>query len=165
MNASSGSASSKATAEPSGRDRADVAELLGRAPAAPFRIALRCPHGRAAIIENDPLDVKGHPFPTRYWLACRSLSAAVSGLEARGGVEALDMDEGVAAAVALAHERHAQLHAGYRVAGAGDPRHAKCLHAHLAFGLAQGGSPVADWILERSGAEWPRRCCVEPVVE
>ncbi len=47
------------------------------------------------------------------------------------------------------------------MAGSGDPAHVKCLHAHLAFGMAQGGSPVADWIRARTDIAWPERCCVE----
>ena len=58
--------------------------------------------------------------------------------------------------------RHQELHAGYRVAGSGDPAHVKCLHAHLAFAMGEGGSPVGDWIIARaptsagrSAAAWP----------
>jgi hypothetical protein len=60
-----------------------------------------------------------------------------------------------------AHRRHQALHDGHRVAGAGDPRHVKCLHAHLAFAMDEGGSPVGDWILARADARWPARCCLE----
>jgi hypothetical protein len=49
------------------------------------------------------------------------------------------------------------------VAGGGDPRRVKCLHAHLAFGLGEGGSPIADWIMERAGARWPERCCLDRI--
>jgi hypothetical protein len=74
----------------------------------------------------------------------------------------LESDPEMADALAHAHERHAEVHAGHRVAGSGNPDHVKCLHAHLAFALAEGGTPVGDWILERSGAEWPATCCAEP---
>jgi hypothetical protein len=47
------------------------------------------------------------------------------------------------------------------VAGCGDPEHVKCLHAQLAFALDEGGGPVADWIVERAGARWPERCCLD----
>ena len=66
--------------------------------------------------------------------------------------------------LAAAHARHAELHAGYRVAGSGDPTHVKCLHAHLAFALGEGGSPVGDWIAARADIAWPARCCVERVL-
>jgi len=138
-----------------------VAALLGREPFTRFHVVLRCPHGGPAIVRNAPLDLRGRPFPTRDWLACRALGAAVSRLEADGGVRALEADPAMAEALAVAHARHQELHGGHRVAGCGDPRHVKCLHAHLAFGMAEGGSPIADWILERSGARWPARCCLE----
>jgi hypothetical protein len=74
----------------------------------------------------------------------------------------LESDPEMADALAHAHERHAEVHAGHRVAGSGNPDHVKCLHAHLAFALAEGGTPVGDWILARSSAEWPATCCAEP---
>jgi hypothetical protein len=113
------------------------------------------------VIENAPRDGSGHPFPTRHWLVCRRLVEAVSRLEAAGGVRALEADPDMAAPLAEAHRRHAALQEGHRVAGAGDPAHVKCLHAHLAFALAQGGSPVADWIAARTDLAWPARCCAE----
>lgn len=146
---------------PTPSDRRAVGALLGRAPAADYRVAVRCPHGTPAVIENLPRDAAGRPFPTRHWLVCRRLSEAVSRLEAAGGVRALEADEAMAEHLADAHRRHAALHGGHRVAGAGDPAHVKCLHAHLAFSLACGGGPVADWIAARTDLGWPERCCVE----
>lgn len=146
---------------PASSDRRDVAALIGREPFTDFHVALRCPHGGPAVVRNAPLDLRGRPFPTRDWLACRSLGEAVSRLEAAGGVRMLEDDPDMREHLAAAHARHQELHAGYRVAGGGDPEHVKCLHAHLAFGLGEGGSPVADWILERAGAGWPAVCCLE----
>ncbi|MCU0308263.1 MAG: DUF501 domain-containing protein [Thermoleophilia bacterium] len=137
--------------------------LLGRPAHAGFRVAVRCPHGAPAVIENAPVDERGRPFPTRDWLVCRALGTAVSRLESAGGVRMLEDDPAMAEALAAAHARHAALHQGHRVAGAGDPRRVKCLHAHLAFALAEGGSPVGDWIMARAEAGWPARCCVEAV--
>jgi hypothetical protein len=150
---------------PASSDRRAVRALIGREPFTGFRVAVRCPHGGPAVLENAPEDLRGRPFPTRNWLACRALAEAVSRLEAAGGVRELEADPAMAEHIDAAHRRHAALHAGYRVAGAGDPAHVKCLHAHLAFGLACGGSPVADWIMERAGAAWPERCCVADVLE
>lgn len=137
-----------------------MAALLGRPPGAPYRVSVRCPHGAPAVIRNRPRDGAGRPFPTREWLVCRRLGVAVSRLEAAGGVRALEADPALAPALASAHARHAALHEGHRVAGAGDPAHVKCLHAHLAFALAEGGGPVADWIGARADLAWPERCCV-----
>jgi hypothetical protein len=111
-------------------------------------------------VRNRPRDERGRPFPTRDWLTCRALAEAVSRLEAAGGVRMLESDEAMREHVLDAHRRHAALHDGHRVAGSGDPRHVKCLHAHLAFALDEGGSPVGDWIRERAALVWPERCCL-----
>src|SRR5205814_220768 len=50
-------------------------------------VVLRCPFGRPAVTEQEPYDRIGEPFPTTYYLTCRHLVAAVSRLEAAGGVE------------------------------------------------------------------------------
>lgn len=135
--------------------------MLGRRPSAAFTVARRCPHGGPAVIESEPFDDRGHPFPTRYWLVCRPLVAAVSRLEAAGGVTAFDADEALADTRHADHEEHARRHHGYRIAGAGDAGHSKCLHAHLAFGLALGPTAATEWIWRRSGAAWPDACCAE----
>lgn len=149
------------TGSPPWSDARAVQLLLGRDSITDYRVAVRCPHGGPAVLENDPRDRDGRPFPTRNWLACRHLSGAVSRLEARGGVSELERDPALADALTAAHRRHAELHAGHRVTGSSDAGRVKCLHAHLAFGLACGGTPVSDWILDRASAGWPERCCVE----
>jgi hypothetical protein len=68
-------------------DRALVARQLGREPRAFRRVAVRCPFGAPAVTEQQPYTVGGDPFPTTYYLTCRHLVAAVSRLEAAGGVE------------------------------------------------------------------------------
>lgn len=147
----------------SSADADAVRRLIGRDPHAGFRVAVRCPFGGPAVIQNAPIDADGHPFPTRDWLACRALVTAVSRLEADGGVRMLESDLEMTDALANAHAQHAAVHGGHRVAGSGNPVHVKCLHAHLAFALAEGGTPVGDWIMQRSGATWPTACCAEPV--
>jgi hypothetical protein len=141
-----------------------VRALLGRPSLTRHRVAVRCPHGGPAVLENDPVDLRGRPFPTRFWLACRALGEAVSRLEAAGGVKRLEADPGLRAALLEVNAHHTRLH-GRNVGGVRDPATAKCLHAHLAFGLASGGNSVSDWIMRESGAAWPERCCVpeEPV--
>ena len=150
---------SGASSPASSADADAVRRLIGRDPHAGFRVAVRCPFGAPAVIENAPRDEQGHPFPTREWLTCRALAGAVSRLEAEGGGRMLEQDDDMREPLAQAHARHQALHDGHRVAGAGDPDHVKCLHAHLAFALAEGGSPVGDWIMQRSGAGWPAACC------
>jgi hypothetical protein len=150
-------------------DRAADAEavraLIGRPPLAGFSVAVRCPHGGPAVITNAPVDDAGNPFPTRDWLCCRALVDAVSRLEASGGVRELESDPEMTGALADAHARHRRLHAGHNVGGVSDWTRVKCLHAHLAFALAEGGSPVGDWIWRRAHARWPERCCLETAAE
>ena len=76
----------------SSEDRGAVERLLGRPPGADFAVAVRCPHGGPAVIENAAADREGRPFPTRWWLTCRALVEAVARLEAAGGVRALAAD-------------------------------------------------------------------------
>lgn len=142
-----------------------MTRLLGRVPFTRFTVAVRCPFGRPAVLENGPRDVEGRPFPTRYWLACRALGGDVSRLEATGGVRALEADEGMRDAVRDAHEAHAQVHDGHRVGGVGEEGRVKCLHAQLAFALAIGGNPVGDWIVDRGAMCWPRVCCADTGAE
>lgn len=68
-------------------DAAVVGRQLGRAPRAFRRVVVRCPFGRPAVTEQELYDEDGKPFPTTYWLTCPHLVAAVSRLEAAGGVE------------------------------------------------------------------------------
>src|SRR5437870_13860921 len=68
-------------------DRAVVERQLGRPPRAFRRVVVRCPFGRPAVTEQEPYDDAGEPFPTTYYVTCRHLIAAVSRLEAAGGVE------------------------------------------------------------------------------
>ena len=141
-------------------DAARVTALIGRPPLAGFSVAVRCPFGAPAVITNAPVDERGDPFPTRNWLCCRALVDAVSRLEAAGGVRELEGDEAMGDALSDAQARHRRLHVARNVGGVADPARVKCLHAHLAFALAEGGSPVSDWIWGRAGIAWPGRCCV-----
>ena len=68
-------------------DKAVVERQLGRTPRAFRRVVLRCPFGAPAVTEQAPYDAAGEPFPTTYYLTCRHLVAAVSRLEAAGGIE------------------------------------------------------------------------------
>jgi hypothetical protein len=151
----------RSAGSPPSSDRAAVAALIGREPLAGFEVAVRCPFGAPAVVRNLPRDDRGRPFPTRDWLTCRALVDAVSRLEAAGGVRMLESEGALREEVLAAHRRHQALHEGHRVAGSGDPRHVKCLHAHLAFAMDEGGSPVGEWIRERAEARWPARCCVD----
>jgi hypothetical protein len=160
-------------------DRAVVALQLGREPRAFRRVVRRCPFGRPAVTEQHPYGPRGEPFPTTYWLTCRHLVAAVSRLEAAGGVErwseavaadrALyeDLQRASAEQAAIRHELAdgPGADAGASLAlGIGGSRHPvalKCLHAHVAFALARPGYRLGEAILAEVRERWPTRCCTE----
>ena len=68
-------------------DLAVVERQLGRPPRAFRRVAVRCPFGAPAVVEQEPFEPRGEPFPTQFWLTCRHLSAQIARIEAAGGVE------------------------------------------------------------------------------
>ena len=161
-------------------DRAIVARQLGREPRALRRFAVRCPFGLPAVTEQSPYDPEGEPFPTTYYLTCRHLVAAISRLEAEGGVERwsadAEHDPDLAASRARADEQQAMLRrdlaAGETgrdggasldlgVAGASRKGSLKCLHAHAAFALARPGYELGERILGEVRPIWPTRCCSE----
>jgi hypothetical protein len=162
-------------------DRAVVASQLGREPRAFRRVVVRCPFGRPAVTEQEPYDENGDPFPTTYYLTCPHLVAALSRLEAVGGVErwsqAVANDPVLAASLAGANDEQRAVRrslAGGRVGrdggaslelgigGAGRHGSLKCLHAHAAYALAAPGYAVGDRILAEVEPLWPTdRCCSE----
>jgi hypothetical protein len=139
-------------------DRAIVERQLGRRPRTFRRVAVRCPFGLPAVTEQDPYDERGAPFPTTYYLTCRHLVSAVSRLEAAGGVERwsaavaespeliADLDRATAVQQRIRCELAdgkagadggASLDSG--IGGSRNPAQLKCLHAQVAFALAQPG--------------------------
>ena len=77
-------------------------------------------------------------------------------------MKALESDPTGAAALAGAHRRHRAL-TGTGVSGTVDPARAKCLHAHLAFALADDDAPMLEWIGARADLVFPARCCLGDV--
>ncbi len=136
-------------------DIEQVAALLGRRPQGDFTVVLRHPNGDPRVVRNAPLLHDGTPMPTRYWLVDPADVAAVSRLEASGGVNTaeaeVDADELLAAHQAYAAERDAHIpaqHSGPRPYGgvAGTRRGVKCLHAHYASWLVGNADPVGRWV-------------------
>jgi hypothetical protein len=135
-----------------------VALLLGRVPQGAFDVVVRSGDGAPVVIRNEPLLVDGTPMPTRYWLVGDVERAAVSRLEAAGGVRAAEAEIDPAA-LADAHRRYAaerdaalpSRHAGPRPSGGvgGTRQGVKCLHAHYAWHLAGGDDPVGRWVAEQ----------------
>jgi len=165
-------------ADPPKSDRALVARQLGREPRAFHRVAVRCPFGAPAVTEQQPYTLDGEPFPTTYYLTCRHLVAAVSRLEAAGGVErwsaATRTEPYLASSLAVGDEEQRRLRkelAGdttgrdggasleYGIGGSRRGGSLKCLHAHVAFALARPGYELGDRILAEVEPHWPERCC------
>ncbi|HVD26144.1 MAG TPA: DUF501 domain-containing protein [Gaiellaceae bacterium] len=159
-------------------DRAVVERQLGRTPRAFLRVASRCPFGAPAVTLQAPYDSAGEPFPTTFYLTCRHLVAAVSRLEAAGGIErwtaAVASDDALAASLRGATEEQrsvrrdlaagqvgqeggASLELG--IGGSSRPEKLKCLHAHVAFALARPGYELGDRIVAELDGIWPDRCC------
>jgi hypothetical protein len=162
-------------------DRAVVERQLGRPPRAFLRVAVRCPWGRPAVTEQAPYDVHGDPFPTTYYLTCPQLVAAISRIEAAGGVgrwtSAVERDPELAADLEQANAEQRELRrqlAGGRVGpdggaslelgigGAGRGSGLKCLHAHAAYALARPGYELGECILAELGELWPEEACCTP---
>src|SRR5215470_1175292 len=151
-------------AEP--HDVATLTTLLGRVPEADFHVVVRDATGLPVVVRNAPFTADGTPMPTRYWLVGRDVSAAVSRLEAGGGVRAAQaaVDPAVlhAAHDVYAAERDAEIapdHTGPRPSGGvgGTRTGVKCLHAHYAWFLAGGDDPVGAWVHAQLGATTPGR--------
>lgn len=159
-------------------DRAVVESQLGRAPRAFLRVAVRCPYGAPAVTVQAPYDSAGEPFPTTFYLTCRHLVAAVSRLEAAGGIErwgaAAETDPALSASLrsATADQRAVRRElAGERIGweggasldlgigGSARPEKLKCLHAHVAFALARPGYELGERIVAEIDVLWPDSCC------
>jgi uncharacterized protein len=146
-------------------DLAVVERQLGRPPRAFRRVAVRCPYGAPAVVEQEPFDRDGRPFPTQFWLTCRQLAAAVARIEAAGGVErwthAAAQDPGLAASLEGAHAEQRALRPELPggIGGATRAGSLKCLHAHAAFALARPGYELGESILAEVEPLWPENGC------
>jgi uncharacterized protein len=141
-------------------DRAVVEWQIGRTPRAFRRVACRCVHGFPAVSEQEALPEDGAPFPTTYWLSCPWLVAAISRVEASGGVRrfsrlaAEDPELARSLAEADAEQRRLRPELDVGIAGSRDPGKLKCLHAHAAFALARPGYELGERILDEAGERW-----------
>jgi uncharacterized protein len=146
-------------------DRVLVARQLGRPPRAFRRVAVRCPFGRPAVTEQAPFDESGTPFPTQFYVTCRYLVAAISRLEADGGVDRWTRAAAEDAALARslsdadAEQRALRPELDAGIGGSTRAGSLKCLHAHAAFALARPGYELGDGILAELPALWPDSCC------
>jgi hypothetical protein len=162
-------------------DRSVVARQLGRPPRTLRRVVVRCPFGLPAVTEQEPYGPDGEPFPTTFYLTCPHLVAAVSRIEAAGGVERWGVearrDRGLAVSLRRATEEQRavrrELAAGRTgndggaslelgIGGTARPERLKCLHAHAAYALARPGYLLGDRILAELEPLWPDECCSLP---
>ena len=134
-------------------DREAVARQLGRDPK-PFLVADRCPFGLPSVIENE----QAREMPTRFWITCPSLDAAIARVESTGGVRQAQEEIGKDA-VEETHEKH-RVSYGNRVAGVREGGYVKCLHAFTALHLSGAiQNPVAEWTLQRLQDPYPENFC------
>jgi uncharacterized protein len=160
-------------------DRELVARQLGREPRAFGRVSVRCPFGAPAVTEQHPYTADGDPFPTTYYLTCPHLVAAVSRLEAAGGVErwsaAAREEPELTASLAAADEEQRRIRQALATGseerrdggasllfGVGGSRRGgslKCLHAHVAYSLARPGYALGERIAAELEPLWPDTCC------
>jgi hypothetical protein len=146
-------------------DLAVLERQLGRPPRAFRRVAVRCPFGAPAVVEQDPFDRNGEPFPTQFWLTCRHLAAQIARLEAAGGVErwteqaAADADLMASLERGHAEQRALRPELPGGIGGATREGSLKCLHAHAAFALARPEYELGERILAEAEPLWPRHHC------
>jgi len=138
---------------------------LGREPRGFVRVAARCPYGRPAVIEQRSYLEDGEPFPTTYHLSCPYAVRRVASLEAAGGIDRYEAlvasdaalrrsyEEGRSRQRALRRPAVTMVDGGASLElGIGGTQRAgavKCLHAHVAFALAEPGYELG----ERAAAE------------
>jgi hypothetical protein len=163
-------------------DRAAVERQIGRPPRAFLRVAVRCPYGQPAVTEQAPYGPGGEPFPTTFYLTCRSLVAALARVEAAGGVERWseavrerpELQAGLERAEAEQRALRRELAGGETgrdrgtsldlgIGGSSRAGSLKCLHAHAAFALARPGYELGELILAEVTPLWPADgCCSLP---
>ncbi len=159
----------------SSEDLDAITRQLGRPPRALAGVAARCPHGRPAAIEQHAYLGSGEPFPTTFYLTCPAAVAAVSRLEAAGGVARYEELVASEPAAAASYREGAALQRtlrwpapamadggaslGLGIAGTARPGAVKCLHAHAAFALARPEYALGARIVREAEPLFPGRCC------
>jgi hypothetical protein len=141
-------------------------------------VAVRCPYGRPAVVEQPAYLADGAPFPTTYYLTCPHAVARIDALETAGGVDRYERlvaaDPAAAASYRAGAARQRELRrpaarmadAGASLAlgigGTSRPGAVKCLHAHAAFALAQPEYALGRQILAEAAPLYPDGECCTP---
>lgn len=153
-----------------------VEQQLGRQPRGAVAVVERCPFGRPAVIRQADYLRGGEPFPTTYYLTCPSAVAAVSRLEDAGGVARYERlvaeDEAAGASYreaavaqrALRRPAPAMADSGASlqlgIGGTARDGAVKCLHAHVAFALAEPGYALGERMAAEAAPLYPDgECC------
>ncbi len=162
-------------------DAGDLAAMtlqLGRPVRGARAVAHRCPCGLPDTVETAPRLEDGTPFPTLFYLTCPRLTGAVSTLEARGLMRAMQIrladDAGLAAAYTAAHadylRRREMVEAVEEIAGVsagGMPERVKCLHVLVghALGAGPGVNQLGDEALDLLPPWWADGPCVDAAAD
>ena len=156
-------------------DDSVIERQLGRPARGLAGVAVRCPYGAPAVVQQDSYLPGGEPFPTTYYLTCPHAVAAGSALEHAGGVEryrrlAEDDDvlrrsyrDGAERQRSLRRPASVMLDGGASLAlgigGTACDGAIKCLHAHAAFALAQPGYLLGAAVLAEAAPVFPAGGC------
>jgi len=155
-----------------------IERQLGRTPRGVTGVAARCPFGRPAVTAQAAYLGGGEPFPTTYYLTCPHAVARVSALESDGGVERWEAraaaDPVLRRSLCAAARRQASLRRpaermldggaslGLGVGGTAHAGALKCLHAHVAFALAEPGYLLGERIVDEAAPLFPDGACCTP---
>lgn len=170
------------TLTPTEQDVRVLSAQLGRKVRDVAGIPARCICGNPLVAATAPRLANGSPFPTTFYLAHPTITAAASRLEADGVMydmtDRLADDEELAAAYEAAHDNYIAERERIRVALAMDevpeiagvsaggmPTRVKCLHAVLGHTLSvgRGINPMGDETLDLIAEWWtPEKCTCDP---
>ncbi|MBO6003610.1 MAG: DUF501 domain-containing protein [Aeriscardovia sp.] len=149
------------------QEREEVCKSLGRSPDGMAAVGARC-RGRVAAVVVSP-QVRGHPFPTVFYLVDKDLSRRASQLESAGAMRGwnlrLERDPELRKGYLRAHLMYLRFRGEVgeilnappcpsKASAGGMPERVKCLHALLAQSLVMGPgiNPIGDEIAKEVGA-------------
>lgn len=170
------------TLTPTEQDLRVLSAQLGRKVRDVAEIPARCVCGNPLVAATAPRLANGTPFPTVFYLAHPTITAAASRLEADGLMydmtDRLADDDVLAAAYEAAHENYIAERERIRleaaidevpeiagVSAGGMPTRVKCLHAVLGHTLSvgRGINPMGDEALDAIAQWWtPEQCTCDP---
>lgn len=151
-------------------DERTVTLQIGRPPRGEWSVAKRCACGCPQVLETSSRLDDGTPFPTRYWLTCKTLNSAIGTLESSGWMarinQQLKTDRQLRSSLAASmqcyiSERESRMESGSVSYPGGSEERVKCLHAHTAHHLMTGDNPVGARVLQELDWVDPQLPCVQ----